>query len=135
LEEGTVDEERRLFYVGVTRARKKLFLLRATERMTYGQPSSNPPSRFIQELPADHIHVVDLVSTVAANPYPRSAISFTAPDVNAGGFRKGDIVRHPQYGIGSIRNIYGEGDDAVIVTKFEAGEKKLINRFSKLEKI
>lgn len=134
-ESGTIDEERRLFYVGITRARKKLFLLHAAERMMYGQPSSNAASRFLSELPGELLHATDMFLPPERGPVYGVSIKSKKDFPDTNGFRQGDIVRHPDYGIGSVRQVYGEGDDAVVVVRFEVGEKKLISRFSKLSKI
>jgi DNA helicase II / ATP-dependent DNA helicase PcrA len=123
-----VEEERRLFYVGITRAKKRLYLLNAFSRQMYGQSLENPSSMFIREIPAGLMTINNLA---LARPYPGTG----SRKQGQGDWHPGDIVRHPEYGMGVIKQIYGEDDDAVVKIKFENGEKKFIMRFAQITKI
>ena len=85
-----LEEERRLAYVGITRAQQRLFLSRAQVRTSWGQPSYNPPSRFLDEMPADTVHWSRLEPAPARRPATRSAQSrVAATGLSTGGLRGG----------------------------------------------
>lgn len=92
--DGRLDEERRLAYVGITRAERHLTLCHATERRIYGQWTSQPRSRFVDELPKEL-----LAPTRAGAPAPRLMRTPAAP---TGGLRSGTMVEHPQWGRGVV---------------------------------
>ena len=119
LERGTVDEERRLFYVGITRAKEKLFLFYVQERLMYGQSSIAEPSGFLQQ--------------IRAQKSQSKAVDRNKKKL--GKWKVGDIVKHSDYGLGSIKKIQGSGEDALLIIDFESGRKKFIQKFSGLKKI
>ena len=144
-DQAELQEERRLAYVGITRAREKLYVSRAHLRMAWGQTSYNPPSRFLDELPA---HLMDwrrLGSTVSSTP----ALSRVADRVAANPARKapglrtiphlevGDRVTHDAFGLGTVTETKGLGDNAQAFVDFggATGAKWLLLRYAPLEKV
>ena len=132
-----LEEERRLCYVGLTRARRRLFLTSAVTRSLFGSFNYNAESRFLKEIP------VNLVSRAA--PRLRDARRERAgPAPGAGGPRRsllgdepqvGDRVRHDKFGTGWVRNLNGSGNQAEVVIDFdEAGSKTLLLAWAPLQK-
>jgi DNA helicase-2/ATP-dependent DNA helicase PcrA len=128
-----LEEERRLAYVGITRAQDRLYLTSAWQRMLFGGSSYNPPSRFLQEVP-------DGLMTKAGkrqrrSPVDRAAASGPATTVSAGEVGPGDRVRHQKWGLGTVREIVGEGDRAEAEVMFDTqGKKRLLLAWAPLEK-
>lgn len=132
-----LEEERRLCYVGLTRARRRLFLTSAVTRSLFGSFNYNAESRFLKEIP------VNLVSRAA--PRLRDARRERAgPAPGPGGPRRsllgdepqvGDRVRHDKFGSGLVRNLNGSGNQAEVVIDFdEAGSKTLLLAWAPLQK-
>ena len=149
-------EERRLCYVGVTRARNKLFLSYAESRSLFGQYAANPPSRFLDEMG-------DTISMPGSGFVPRPASAsvhrgavvsphrepFTAPKVIEGtkpvsrkpaagaasaAFKDGDRVKHGMFGAGTVVGIEGSGSTQIITIKFDKGpEKRLSTAYANLK--
>ncbi len=152
-----LEEERRLAYVGITRAMQRLYLTSAWSRMLHGTTQYNPPSRFLDEIPSDLIdevggtrmlrsrreraggsdrhrissgrdRIVEQAITASNQPSPSGAESM--------GLRLGDDVRHSQWGEGVIIDIEGTGDKAEATVNFSTvGEKRLLLSWAPLEKI
>ena len=148
-----LEEERRLAYVGITRARKNLFISSASSRRIHGQWQSAIPSRFIQELPPEHI-IEDLAQGMASGlGFPRAtlarldvtatndygpgwrrmtarreenAVNGWKPDNNVTDFADGDRVFHQKFGMGNIRSIDG---DKLEIAFDKAGHKKVVAGF------
>lgn len=118
--EAELEEERRLFYVGVTRAQQRLYLARARTRALHGASMSTSLSRFVRELPPGLM--ADLrEQPVGARPLP------VAGGASAAGIRTGAHVVHPSFGRGVVLNVRGEGGDAQCQVVFEqAGVKTLL---------
>ncbi|MFG2093888.1 DNA helicase PcrA [Streptomyces sp. NPDC048612] len=153
-----LEEERRLAYVGITRARERLYVTRSTMRSAWGQPSYNPPSRFLEEIPADHL---EWKRTGPATPSASmgglsgggggfgSALSSSRAK-GAGGFATrrgqgsrqvvplsiGDRVTHDSFGLGTVVGVKGSGDNAEATIDF-GGEKpkRLLLRYAPVEKL
>jgi DNA helicase II / ATP-dependent DNA helicase PcrA len=136
-------EERRLAYVGITRARQRLYLSRAAVRTAWGAPSYNPPSRFLDELPA---HLLDWrrleTTAVRTTSTPAVARLATRPGVRSPGNRDvpllepGDRVTHDKFGLGTVVQIEGSGEKSQAHVDFgEAGTKRLLLRYAPLEKL
>jgi DNA helicase II / ATP-dependent DNA helicase PcrA len=142
-------EERRLAYVGITRARQRLYLTRAVVRSAYGTPQHNPPSRFLAEVPD---HLVDwrrlesaqtswrTSSATAANQAWRSTVGYgagkpkTARPVPV--LAAGDRVLHTTFGLGKVVATSGEGQKAMADVDFgSAGVKRLALQFAPIEKL
>ena len=142
-EKDEVEEERRLAYVGLTRARKYLYISRAQYRSTWGAPNYNPPSRFLDEIPEDVIEWRNDSSTsVSASLIKRSRVA-TAPPPRATGKKIsaielsiGERVSHDTVGVGTVVSVAGEGDKAEATIKFgQYGEKRLLLRYAPVEKL
>ena len=142
-EKDEVEEERRLAYVGLTRARQHLYISRAQYRSTWGAPNYNPPSRFLDEIPEDVIEWRNESSTsVSASLIKRSRVA-TAPPPRATGkkisaieLHIGERVSHDTFGVGTVVSVAGEGDKAEATIKFgQYGEKRLLLRYAPVEKL
>ena len=150
-----LEEERRLAYVGVTRAQKRLFVSRAVVRSAWGAPSHNPASRFLDELPLD---LVDWQRTEAAQtswsrpvaayaqrsqPTRRFGSAAARADADARGktrevptLEPGDRVVHDSFGMGTVVTMEGIGDKAVASIDFGSqGVKRLLMRYAPVEKL
>ncbi|MDP1605273.1 MAG: 3'-5' exonuclease [Rhodocyclaceae bacterium] len=133
-----LEEERRLMYVAVTRARQRLYLCHAQTRMLHGQMRYNLPSRFLDEIPAGLLKFltarVGKSSFGAVSPAPTFK---TMPRNQQGsGFRIGQNVRHAKFGLGVIVNAEGGGADARVQINFgKAGMKWLALSVAKLEPV
>lgn len=128
-DQAEMEEERRLCYVGMTRAKEELYLLHATSRMLYGGLQHNPPSRFLSEISGE-TNVMDGFDPSSLSPLPSQAPSNEPryiPDLN-----EGDGVRHQLFGVGTILEM--DGDNATIYFKGK-GTKKLNISFAPLEKL
>jgi DNA helicase II / ATP-dependent DNA helicase PcrA len=142
-----LEEERRLAYVGITRARERLHLSRAAVRSAWGAPQYNPPSRFLDEIPADLVQWERELSGAAAigrrDQRPAVATLGARPGVRAPGNRPviplspGDRVTHDSYGLGTVVRTLGEGDKTQAEVDFggELGVKRFVLRFAPLEKL
>ncbi len=142
-EKDEVEEERRLAYVGLTRARKHLYISRAEYRSTWGAPNYNPPSRFLDEIPEDVIQWRNESSaTVSPSLLKRPRVA-TAPPPRATGKKStaielnvGERVSHDTFGLGTVVAVAGEGDKAEATIKFgQYGEKRLLLRYAPVEKL
>ncbi|GAA0667929.1 DNA helicase PcrA [Streptomyces thermospinosisporus] len=151
-----LEEERRLAYVGITRARERLYLTRSTLRSAWGQPSYNPPSRFLEEIPAAY---VEWKRTGASTPKASGAVSGVAASLSssrsrssasgASGFATrrtadrpvvslavGDRVTHDQFGLGTVVAVKGTGANAEATIDFgDAKPKRLLLRYAPVEKL
>jgi len=130
-EEGKLEEERRLCYVGITRARKKLVLTSAEHRRLYGQDMYPVPSRFISEIPEHLVNEVRSRPTVSQPLYsPKSE----AASVN--GIGVGQRVTHAKFGEGVVTNLEGSGAHARVEVNFEyAGTKWLVMAYANLQPV
>ncbi|MBE0506172.1 MAG: DNA helicase II [Marinospirillum sp.] len=145
---GGLEEERRLCYVGITRAMKTLYLTHAESRRIYGKENFCRPSRFLNELPAALLHEVRLRSSVSrpmhfASERPRPAaarvggaghpLSGGQESAQAANLRIGQRVEHTKFGVGIILHAEGEGDRTRLLINFESnGEKWLVLGFAPL---
>ncbi|MEU3598258.1 DNA helicase PcrA [Streptomyces sp. NPDC006798] len=155
-----LEEERRLAYVGITRARERLYLTRASMRSAWGQPSYNPPSRFLEEIPGQHLEwkrtgpmgapagaVSASGSRLPSMPSARSGSRTTAATgfaTRRGGASErpvialaiGDRVTHDQFGLGTVVEVRGAGSDAQATIDFgDAKPKRLLLRYAPVEKL
>ena len=128
-----LEEERRLAYVGITRAQDNLYLTSAWSRMLFGGSNYNPPSRFLQELPEGLL--VKAGKRQRRTPVDRAAASGPRATVEAGEVAPGDRVRHDKWGLGTVREIVGQGDRAEAEVMFDTqGKKRLLLAWAPLEK-
>ena len=146
-----MEEERRLAYVAITRAKQRLTMTNTRSRMVFGSTTHNPPSRFVGEIPHELLEQSgsSFKRSVAAKPIERSkslqnstanrgfssvkASTVTAP---VGSFKAGDGVVHKAFGQGVVLSVKAMGNDMLLEIAFEkAGTKKVMAKFAKLEKI
>jgi ATP-dependent DNA helicase UvrD/PcrA len=140
-----LEEERRLAYVGITRAQRRLYLSRAITRSAWGQPSYNPPSRFLEEIPDE---LVEWERTEPARQPPaqaRVAAAGLARGTLRGGAGNrpvpcldlGDKVSHDAFGLGTVIGVRGEADKAQAQIDFggDVGVKWLLLRYAPVEKL
>lgn len=133
-----LEEERRLCYVGMTRAMQKLYLTHAESRRLHGSERYNAPSRFIQEIPDETIYAVRPTAKITR---PSSSEGWTQKrrqaytnQVDIGGFKIGQRVVHKKFGEGVILNFEGSGDHMRLQIKFDqVGMKWLVASFAQLE--
>nr|WP_043816627.1 UvrD-helicase domain-containing protein [Deinococcus maricopensis] len=152
IEPGGVEEERRLFYVGITRAMDRLYLTAAQNRMQYGKTNSTEDSRFLEEL-GQGFESVDQYGQVVEytqktwrdyrptatrhmnTPTP-TAVKGTSPLTSELAYRGGEKVKHPKFGDGQVLAVAGVGDKQEVTVHFaSAGVKKLIVKFANLQKV
>jgi len=134
-EPGRLEEERRLCYVGVTRAMEKLVMTYAESRRLYGQEKFNPMSRFVREIPATLLQEVRIKNSVAM-PVSFSREQNSSFGEEASQFQLGQIVRHAKFGEGTVLNYEGQGAHARIQVNFpELGSKWLVLSYAKLEAV
>ncbi|MEU3849840.1 DNA helicase PcrA [Streptomyces sp. NPDC029554] len=151
-----LEEERRLAYVGITRARERLYLTRSTLRSAWGQPSYNPPSRFLEEIPPAHVEWKRTGATAPASSGPVSAVAASLSSSRsrssasgASGFATrrtsekpvvslavGDRVTHDQFGLGTVVAVKGTGANAEATIDFgDTKPKRLLLRYAPVEKL
>jgi DNA helicase-2/ATP-dependent DNA helicase PcrA len=143
-------EERRLCYVGLTRAMQRLYLTHAESRRIFGRTSYREPSRFLSELPPEALEDVRPRISVSRPLYTSDRISLAAPSSEAARrrsravpvsgeelpMRLGTRVRHPKFGEGTILRFEGQGDSRQVHVNFEgAGQKILMYELARLEQI
>lgn len=143
IEENGLEEERRLCYVGMTRAMQKLIVTHAESRRLYGTEKYHMPSRFLQEIPDEFIEAVRptaRVQNTMAPQYARGVSSrfkqsdTTDTSIAGTSLRVGMQVKHPKFGAGTIINFEGRSEHARLQIKFERhGTKWLVASFAKLE--
>jgi DNA helicase-2/ATP-dependent DNA helicase PcrA len=127
-----LEEERRLCYVGITRAQERLFLSHARERRLYGSRESAMRSQFLDEIPAELLTTQNKVTrsstkTTSATPSKQST---------SGIWQVGDRVLHKSFGLGEITHIFGEGNKVSVAIKFlSLGQKIVDPRVAQLQKV
>jgi DNA helicase-2/ATP-dependent DNA helicase PcrA len=128
-EPGRLEEERRLCYVGITRAMEKLMITYAESRRLHGSETLNPPSRFIREIPAELLQEVRLQTTISR---PVSSILQAAvPDTE---LNLGQLVYHQIFGEGVVLNFEGRGASARVQVNFDTdGSKWLVLQYANLQ--
>jgi DNA helicase-2/ATP-dependent DNA helicase PcrA len=128
-----IEEERRLCYVGTTRAMKQLYLTYAEQRRLHGQDSYCQASRFIQEIPEE---LVEEVRPRVQVSRPVAVGRFRPAEPAPGGMRLGARVRHQKFGEGVVLNFEGQGPQAQVQVKFELqGTKWLMLQYANLEAV
>lgn len=146
-----IEEERRLAYVGITRAKKKLVLTCARTRQLYGSTTHNRPSRFLNEIPDELLKKTGAGAFTQSRTAPitgfdttsnsksiliEHSFSNTHPKPVGAVFSPGDTVTHKTFGVGVVLSAQGVGNDTLIEIAFEkTGTKKLMANYAKLEKI
>jgi DNA helicase-2/ATP-dependent DNA helicase PcrA len=148
-----IEEERRLAYVGMTRAREKLWMTHCRMRRVWGQDQMNPPSRFLNEIPkdcvkfsstADRSAFIKKYGMIDPNKYKMPKASdydhHSFPDYETqgsdDGYSKGMKVRHPTFGVGSIFSVEGDGDQVKVSVMFADNTvKKFVAKYARLERV
>ena len=153
--EEELEEERRLCYVGITRAKENLFITAAKCRTIFGQTKYNKPSRFLDEIPEELIEKIepqkpvfdfddiyvrpkydakassDLLMSQSAHKAPEKSAAAEIPD-----FSPGDVVSHRKFGVGTVVSAQRMGADCLLMINFESvGEKRLMAAYANLEKV
>jgi DNA helicase-2/ATP-dependent DNA helicase PcrA len=132
-----IEEERRLAYVGLTRARKNLFLSRATTRFAFGSPTYNSPSRFLSEIPEEIIQWKAPEIRLKSKPNPKVAPTGirATPNENLN-LEIGDRVLHQTFGMGTVIALTGADEKAEATINFGTyGDRRLLLRYAPVEKI
>jgi DNA helicase-2/ATP-dependent DNA helicase PcrA len=154
-DDSDLEEERRLCYVGMTRAQDRLTLTSAARRRVFGEYRNTEPSRFIDEVPAgllreipgeahgyrsSYLHpelrptAVRRTGSTRVRREKPSGFRYENEDQSAVPFGPGTRVRHPQFGVGTVQDIEQIGDDFKLTVKFASvGQKRLIGKYAKLE--
>ncbi len=155
--EEEIEEERRLCYVGMTRAKSNLVLTSAARRRVFGEYQATQPSRFLAEIPAELVECIAPTWNAAyqsafshnhyefrTNPYARKGrgrareteapYAYEHEDQSATGLRIGMRVRHPLFGVGTVIAVEEHNDDLKVTVRFTlVGVKKLLSKYAKLE--
>ncbi|UCH81780.1 MAG: DUF3553 domain-containing protein [Nitrospiraceae bacterium] len=133
-DEDELEEERRLFYVGVTRAQDMLMLSGAKKRRLYTSVQEQKPSRFLDAIPTRFYKSVE--KRPRADAIKTSVSRIPLDLANSSPFSSGARVKHPKWGIGVVRDSYGETDDVKVTVNFPTvGMKRLSLKFANLEKL
>ncbi|GAA0412750.1 DNA helicase PcrA [Streptomyces luteireticuli] len=146
-----LEEERRLAYVGITRARERLYLTRSGMRSAWGQPSYNPPSRFLEEIPEQYVEwrrtgpatpsasVSGMASGISSSRKAAGPSGFATrrtKDRPAISLSVGDRVTHDSFGLGTVVSVKGLGDNAEATIDFgQEKPKRLLLRYAPVEKL
>ena len=147
-----LEEERRLAYVGITRAQQRLYLTHAWSRQIFGTTQYNPPSRFLEEIPEELVDNRGGSRSRLSQSTSRGATTFAGrermvdaaqaartpveADANPVHLVVGDDVNHPKFGLGVVTDVKGAAGDAEITVNFTtAGSKVLMASFARLEKV
>ncbi|MGB9377782.1 MAG: DNA helicase PcrA [Mycobacteriales bacterium] len=139
-----LEEERRLAYVGITRAQERLYLSRAVSRSAWGQPSYNPASRFLEEIPPDLVHWERIEPARQPPAQARVAAAGLARGTLRGGYGNrpvialelGDKVSHDAFGVGTVVEVRGQGEKSQAQIDFgSSGVKWLLLRYAPVEKL
>ncbi|WP_333767881.1 DNA helicase PcrA [Streptomyces sp. IBSBF 2435] len=154
-----LEEERRLAYVGITRARERLYLTRSMMRSAWGQPAYNPPSRFLEEIPATLIEWKRTGSAAGPGGGPVSKAAASLSTTLGGGGRRGgasggfatrrsagdrpvitlkvgDRVTHDQFGLGTVVSVTGQpGDEKATIDFGDERPKQLLLRYAPVQKL
>ena len=136
MEEMEMEEERRLAYVGITRAEEELYLTYASSRMLYGRSQMNAPSRFINEIPEELTNNLGKVQKTYG--IQQKKVVFAADRTAADqAWQLGDKARHSKWGIGTVVSLKNANDDLELQIAFDSpiGIKKLLARFAPIEKV
>ena len=129
--EGGMEEERRLFYVAITRARKNLFITYADMRNRFGTTNYNGPSRFLNELPVDGVKNAEKRRKKRKRP----TLQFKKKRGGSSVFSVNDAVIHPHWGRGRVKGIKGRGDSTIVIIEFPGlGTKKVYLKYANLKR-
>ncbi|MGL5973350.1 MAG: ATP-dependent helicase [Oscillospiraceae bacterium] len=146
-----LEEERRLCYVGITRAKKKLYITNTESRMIFGQTNRSNPSRFIAEIPSENIDYLDNTKTGSGHVgiktgYQNARVKHTGSILSIGKQKQnkqqkqnhvvGDVIKHKIFGQGIIKECLPMGNDVLLTINFDNNTvKKIMANFANLEKV
>ena len=141
-----IEEERRLLYVGITRAQEELYLVHCEQRLVFGRTEFARPSRFLEDVPKGALQEIDVLGQALHEAHTASKFSrerWTPPVADTpqqGGtrvaYRGGEKVRHPKFGAGTVVGVSGQGAKAEVTVVFEsAGAKRLIVKYANLSAV
>ena len=144
-----IEEERRLFYVGITRAKRLLIITHTGHRMTYGRTEDRAPSRFLANLPMEHVRTISarpssnrggsaglLDRARQAARVDRNGARYDAPKAEVPTYASGQRVFHPQFGEGTITEVVARNDDQELGIEFvRHGKKRLLASFARLDAV
>jgi len=139
-DQAELEEERRLAYVGITRAQQRLYLCHAWSRTLFGTTSYNPPSRFLDEIPSGLLRSLEadeeeggaIIGAGGRSPIREAVVTGRRQPLEIGA---GDTVLHDKWGEGVVLDVSGVGSDAEATVRFEdAGEKRLLLAYAPLRK-
>ncbi|MCO7189906.1 MULTISPECIES: DNA helicase II [unclassified Pseudoalteromonas] len=136
-ESGRLEEERRLCYVGMTRAMEKLYISHAESRRLYGQEKYHSPSRFLREIPEDCLEEIR-IKTQVSRPAPSGRFSSSVSHAvfEDSGFSLGQRVLHAKFGAGTVLNYEGSGAQSRIQVNFDdVGSKWLVTAYARLQEL
>ena len=135
-ESGRLEEERRLCYVGITRAMEKLYISYAESRRMYGNENYNSPSRFIREIPDEYMEEIRLNTTISRPTSFSPVASMSGHEISGTGMSLGQHVYHNIFGAGTITNFEGQGASARVQVNFDdEGSKWLVLQYANLEAV
>ncbi len=144
-----LEEERRLAYVALTRAKENLYLINSAQRMLFGRTSRNMPSRFLKEIPNELLTVIDdTVKAYGFSQKPTKPKPEYKPEVEgtvgvqkqvekaAIDYHIGDIIQHKMFGKGKVVSMTKMSNDTLVEVSFDrVGTKKIMANFAKLTKL
>jgi len=142
LDPTSLEEERRLCYVGMTRAEAKLFMIHARQRFIRGAEEHFPPSRFLKEVSDQYVSRKSSISAprifkpTVSNTFPNYETDFESPSNNETTYKKGMRVRHPTFGCGVIYGSEGSGENQRVTVLFQDNSlKKFSVKFARLDRL
>ncbi len=143
VDEGNVEEERRLCYVGITRAKERLFMSFCQERNSYAGFVRNKPSRFLSDIPDEMIQKLNVQKKTQPTAQKKQAPEIKRPTFNTVRensrnetvYNVGMKLSHPKFGVGVLKNILEAGGESIGVIAFSEGEKKMILAYAPLTEV
>jgi DNA helicase II / ATP-dependent DNA helicase PcrA len=147
MEEAEMEEERRLAYVGITRAEEELYITNAQMRTLFGRTNMNPPSRFIKEIPENLLAGVEPKKKKTVSPFDTPSRPAVRPAVRRPvatstggeelGWKVGDKAQHGKWGVGTVVSVKGEGESMELDIAFPSpiGIKRLLAKFAPIQKV
>ena len=139
-----IEEERRLLYVGITRAQEDLFLVNCESRMSFGRTEYARPSRFLEDIPKGSLVEIDVLgreihassnqNVINSSKEDTSLIKTVASGIAGSPYKGGERVKHPRFGSGTVVGVKGQGTQIEVAVQFETvGLKHLLVRYARLQ--
>ncbi len=131
-----LEEERRILYVSITRAKRELYFSTCRRRTIWGRTVVQEPSRFLQEIPREHLKVIDYTEAGGESYGGGFQSAYPKSYPRAAGWRRGERVYHDEYGAGVVQRVEGRGNSTVLHVGFETGRKAtFMPAYTELERI